>query len=507
MHKIIIILLIFINLALPENCTAQIFPKEDSKLCYRIIGLSFPARASAVKYNIEIATGDYIDESSFEKNITVALYSKTNRVIAEVPYFGCQYTWRVTSVTQNNIKTKSPFYHFSTKITPDVDSAVTRLRVTSVAEKYKDAYVFLDGARVLYDMKGKPVWFLPGTDQPRNQSAYPRDMKLTPQGTITFITGYQPYEISYDGDLLWLYKGNKPGQPIDTFHHEFTRFNNGHYMGMLNKDVLIRLPGFKDSIAKNARDSTRFYKSVLLNTLVEYDAANHLIWQWDGLKHIPHFDLFYFQNATATFDSDLHENAFYFDEKHKVVYISLRNTDQVIKAKYPEGNVLNIYNGRKDAANIPNGLFCGQHSCKVSKEGYLYLFNNNICSEKHTPEIAIFRESAPGKNKLEKIWSYPCTIDDPDMAKEHLSFISGGSVQELPGGELLASMSEPYSKVFIVNRDKKILWSAIPEKYDATLKKWGHPVELYRASIITTQKELEQLIWNSEKNITPGTDL
>ena len=37
------------------------------------------------------------------------------------------------------------------------------------------------------------------------------------------------------------------------------------------------------------------------------------------------------------------------------------------------------------------------------------------------------------------------------------------------------------------------------EKYDAAKQQWMQPVELYRASIITSPKDLENLIWNSEK--------
>ena len=61
--------------------------------------------------------------------------------------------------------------------------------------------------------------------------------------------------------------------------------------------------------------------------------------------------------------------------------------------------------------------------------------------------------------------------------------------------------------MFIVNKDKKELWSAVYEKYNVTTKKWEMPDKtVYRASIITSRKELEQLIWNSEKDAA-GTDL
>lgn len=40
-----------------------------------------------------------------------------------------------------------------------------------------------------------------------------------------------------------------------------------------------------------------------------------------------------------------HENSFFFDDKAKVIYLSLRNINSILKIKYPEGTILQIYNG------------------------------------------------------------------------------------------------------------------------------------------------------------------
>ena len=70
---------------------------------------------------------------------------------------------------------------------------------------------------------------------------------------------------------------------------------------------------------------------------------------------------------------------------------------------------------------------------------------------------------------------------------------------DLPGGDMFACMGNTYGKLFIVSRDKdpakdkKILWSAISEKWNSRTKKWANEGD-YRASIIT-RKELEHFIW------------
>ena len=68
---------------------------------------------------------------------------------------------------------------------------------------------------------------------------------------------------------------------------------------------------------------------------------------------------------------------------------------------------------------------------------------------------------------------------------------------ELPDNSMFVCMGSQFSKVFIVNMDKKILWSAASEKWNAGNNKW-ECIPQYRASMITTRKEMEQLIWNAE---------
>ena len=505
MYKLVVFLFVF-TCSL-NQLYGQVFPKEGSKLYYRIIGFSFPAQTWAVKYGIEIANGNFDTESLFEKSISISVSDKSNKIIAEVPYFGCSYTWRIFFVAKDGAKTKSILYHFSTRISADVDTATTRLRIIKSAEKYKDAYVFLDGTRVLYDMKGKPVWFLPGSDM-ENKEAYPRDLKMTSHHTITFIAGNQPYEITYSGRLLWHYTGNKLNQPIDSFHHEFTHLNNDHYMGMIYDYEYNILTKYKDSVAKNSIDSARFYERVQYSVIKEFDSNNNVIWSWSMKDYSSNSDLRLRQpNDDPSWDHDLHENSFFFDEKNKAVYISCRNISRIIKIKYPEGNVLNTYGTlyKPGITNWGNVLFCNQHSCKVSRKGYLYLFNNNTCHATHIPSVVMMKEPPnvsnkyeAGKNKLEKIWEYRCTIEDSvDVNSEH--FHSGGNVAELPDESMFVSMGRPYCKVFIVGLNKDVLWSAIPERYDDIQKKWSQPHELYRASIITSRKDLEKMIWNSER--------
>jgi len=503
MYRILCIFFLTINLLYTQNCGAQLFPGEGRKLCYRLIGFAFPAQPGAAKYKIEIAVGTYDTEAEFEKKIRTTITSTKNKVIGEVPFFGSAYTWRAVPVMAGNVKINSPLHHFSTKITPDVDTAYSHLRIIKAAKKYKDAYVFVDNTRVLYDMKGHPVWFLPGTDLKVNQTAYPRDLKITPQGSITFMTGGLPYEISYDGNILWHYRGNTNSQYKETFNHEFTRLHNGHYMGLVSVDIYQPLPGFKDSVAHNASDSNRFYDHTQFCAVTEYDEQCNIVWRWNGYDYVRNSDLFLHKQTDKVIDlNDLHENSFYFDEQHKVGYLSFRNISRIIKIKYPEGNVLNTYGTiyKPGVTKMDNGLFCFQHSCRVNQKGNLYLYDNNTCGTSHVPVIEQLQEPSPGSSELKKIWEYPCTLEARDSAMlGNQIFKQGGDVTELSDQSMFVSMGRPYCKLFIVSQDKKELWSAVPETFDKETGKWTELPELYRSSIIASRKDLEKLIWNSEK--------
>src|SRR5580658_815931 len=93
MHRIFILPLLLI--ILPFSLKAQILPKDKSVLNYRVIGFTFPLKDKALNYTLEIASGHYDAEDSFKKNIINTVHNSTNKIIAEVPSFGSQYTWRV----------------------------------------------------------------------------------------------------------------------------------------------------------------------------------------------------------------------------------------------------------------------------------------------------------------------------------------------------------------------------------------------------------------------------
>jgi hypothetical protein len=534
MHKILSVLFFFF--IIPQQLMSQVSPEEGSLLNYRRVGFSFSVKDVIGKYKIEIAKGNYNTEDSFKKNIIQSVYTKTNRIIAEVPAFGSDYTWRIIYLLPKKSAFAGVLHHFSTGYIPGIDTCKIRLRIIKQAVKFKNDFVFVDGSNALYDMKGNPVWYIPVQDRKLKGNVLVRDLKISPQGTITFLLNQHAYEVNYNGDTLWRGPDNGMvnGEDSERYHHELTRLSNGHYMILGTEHV-----SWDHKVIHSADSTTSFEfddqvkpdndiqntKKTPFGTIIEYDEKGNVVWSWKSSKYFMGSDIVNYRPEGKAKVIDVHENAFYFDEQNQYIYVSFRNISRILKIKYPDGNIISSYGEifRPDTPAIGNGLFCEQHGIRRSKDGYLYLYNNNACNDdKSLPTVVIMKEPDSEKGNLVKVWEYECNIDGINvsplmkkafeqrklLAKKNmvrkswkgtlLHVTSGGNVIEMPDHSLFVCMNTQYSKIFIVNRDKKILWSAVPEKWNPGNNEWYITYDQYRASIVTP-KELDNLIWNAEQ--------
>ncbi len=508
MNKLLLSILIIILHA--GGSYAQVLPKQDSKLNYRLIGFSFPTEKVRGSFTVEIAAGRYISADSFSRHIIQSVETKSGKVVAEVPAFGKEYTWRFTSATKGPGK----LYHFSTLNGPSADTSKVRLRILKKAERYEDGYVFLDGNAVLYDMKGNPVWFLPNNFETVKSNEHSehdghnhgghshaaggikdlRDMKITSRGTITFINDDMPYEISYSGEILW--KGTDTGYVSkdneEHYHHEVNRLSNGHYMVLGDEFAQSKL--FSDSSGKNGGGYIPL-KMTKFGTVIEYDEKGKVVWSWKSSGHYKDKQLYNTRKPNGVTENTIHENSFYFDEKNKMLYVGFKHISQILKIKYPEGKIVAVYGNVYKKGDETSSLFCEQHSCKLTKDGYLLVYNNNMCNWEETPKIVMLKEPDDKNKQMTKVWEYETTQEVTSiLAPEKPYKTMGGNALELPDESLFISMCTPYANVFILDKDKQIKWNAVPEKWDGGAKKWI-AIPQYRGSIITDRKKMEQLIW------------
>jgi len=491
---------------------AQVLPKEGSEVNYRIIGFSVPTKSDAQDYYLQVANGHYRFVDSFSRNIIFSTHARKNKTIAEVPSFGTEYTWRISYCVNGKDTIYGELHHFRTGESDFTDSTKTRMRIMKHSQKYSADYVFLDCAKALYDMNGKPVWYLP---EAMGYETEPIDLKNTNFGTITFICNEQIFEVNYNGDTLWSGPddGKVNGEKREHYHHEFTRLESGNYMALGMQYVPSETrdqAAMTNNRAGNANQDTP-KPQLFFGTLAEYDAKGNLVWSWKASEHFMNSE-YVNDKSYSENNAVLHENSFYFDERNRAIYISCKDLGMIVKVKYPEGNVLACYGHQihNGIAPVENGMFCGQHSVRETQEGYLSVYNNRGCGPARVLPSVVLLEEPKGKGNVKKIWEYICTadgLDIGDVLTRHVENLKGkplsggqtvgGGAMELPDRSVFVAMGGPFCKLLIVSREKKELWSALPEKWDADEKKWK-AYGRYRASVIS-RADLEQLIWTAEK--------
>jgi hypothetical protein len=481
-----------VTILLPLSLLAQIYPKEGAELNYRIVGFRFAPKPSANSYTLEVASGTQTSDAGFDKSIIKSLKTTTSKLVVELPSFGAAYTWRIVYKHAGGRTQTSPLHHFTVGSIPETDTNRFRLSVTTAARTYKDGFVFLDGNKVLYNMKGEPVWYLP---QVEGRVLAPRDLKLTTYGTITLLEG-----VNYDGHVLWKApnNGRVNGMDREYYHHEFTRLSNGHYMVLGNEMLHCSMNG-DSTFVIDFNDKLSNPRSFFA-TLIEYDNDGAPLWVWRSSKYFSTSDLVHYKSPQHSVMVDLHENSFYFDEAEHSIYLSTKYLNRIVKIKYPEGTVTATY-GRiftDGSTDLNNEKYCAQHSVRKAKDGGILLFNNNVCLPGKYPTVEKLVKM-PKDGGLKKVWEYTCSSDVSNPSE----FPSGGNVLELPDSSIFVSTAAPDSRVFIVNTNKEIQWSATAEMWNDGMQKW-QPAGQYRASFVASENELEKLIWNSGTKEQPA---
>ena len=474
---------------------AQIHPFNNDTINYRLAGFSVPANNKADFYKLQVANGVINNNSDFSANIIIDSIYTQNNMLTLLPEYGKSYTWRVEYL--NNIKRtqeSSPLYHVTTGYAAITDTAINRMNIVQHAEHHTGLMVFIDQSKALYNLNGEVMWYLPPIKGISPRHLPIRDLKITPFGTLTFLAAGNLYEVDYDGNLLWTSAKTTNSQGLDsfdTYHHEFTRLSNGHYMAAGNEHVLI--PLYIDSAEAIKRHIPMMHvengivsRQVPLGTLEEFDEKGNIVWRWESSKYIKDDSLFFKRLPVSPDDVTPYMNSFYLDEKENVIYISFKNAHHVIKISYPDGALLASYYGLSETPP----LFAGQHAARLNNAGNLVIFNNNRKGDVHnSPDhISYLTELKEENGKVKKIWEFSCKIDS--FAKSGTS--TGGNILQMQDGCYLACVGST-GRVFIVNEHKKMIWNAILQKKDERNVWW--PDEGYRTSPLQEPEQIEKLIF------------
>lgn len=383
--------------------------------------------------------------------------------------FGRQYQWSYTAIKNGKKVFQSPSYSFRVEGHPLVDTNLFRYRVSlPKLQSYQDNLIFIDHLGVAVNRQGQPVWYMPFDSFDLVGPPKYRNLQITPSGSFIFLRGNDCTEKDIQGQLLWT--GPNDGAvslaPTEFYHHDFAKDANGHYM--VGSYQYVEMPNLKDPAVTS---------KVRYNTVIQYDASGKVVWQWNEKDHVRPEVVFAGAAPGEVAVPGTHWNGFSCNDKAGVCVFSFRNNSSLLVIEKATGNVLCTLEGEKAK---PGGIaFAAQHSPVFLPNGDLLFYNNNVKAQPDSGQLVFPKILQLHFDKqyrsVQKVWEYECRL------KDYPEGLAGkeGFANLLPNGHILICLGGG-SKIWEVDRAKKIVWEMDTEAYDAKTQAWK-PFSNYRS--------------------------
>ncbi len=444
----------------------------------------------ATEYRFYVCEGNDEDYAIINTKAFARVASKTPEATVFLTGFFKFFSW--FSVAKVGTQWQySGIKHCTLNGVRKVDLGTFRLNVKTNKLDDQKRFVVSDVNKVIYDMTGRPIWYLP-------VEGGIRDLKISPLGLLTGLEGDVAQAYNSSGEVVWRApeSSGRQGKIIERYHHEIIQRKNGNFVVMSIEPVILEwlkdksgkttLVRSKEKELAPGYDSLRYTKTGF-GTLIEYTKAGKVVWYWSSANY--YLSLPGFKSLPPGAIVDVHENAFFFDEGTRKVYVNAKGASDILKIDYPSGRIIAHYGDGygKNKQFDKYKMFCDQHGIKRFSDGNIYVFNNNLCSEPGIAKVSGFEEANAATGQLKKVWEYEYT-GLPDSSK-YVKSTNGGCVQDAGKGALFACYGVPLSSMFIVGKNKELLWDAMLEKKDKPDAEWTQNGE-YRAYLIQTEAEL-----------------
>lgn len=436
-------------------------PPQGDTLNYTNILFSFPQQNHAENYLIEISEAPTFSQKTLvETDINAHLVSSFN--------FGKNYFWHYAAIdAKGNSLGWSDTFSFVIGSNPYTNNEFFRYQGKKKdRSKAKPGVLFMDYGRVAVNRAGKVIWYL--LDYPFLQgNELVRDIKLTPEGTITGLIDSVACEMDLNGTILWRAPDNGMlnGEKSENYHHDLKKLPSGNYM-VLGTDMVSRIiPGTSDSI------------EVGFGTVIEYDVFGNIVWSWNSNTYFTDKDLFSKRRRDGSYDVMTHMNAFSTDGKHVVV--GFRDLSRIVVIDKNTAKVTESY-GAKGLYSEPHsgiGLFRRQHDATVLRDGnYAVVNNDSIMDPSVVSSLVIFSPISKTNPVSKKVFEFKFDFDTLTNGKTPKM----GNLQELDNGNILINMGG-LNRCIEITRSGEVVWDMFMEKYDSLHKRWT-PFPQYRVS-------------------------
>ena len=445
---------------------SDILPKDKSMVNYTSVYFEEEYIALAKEYLLVVDS----DSTNFTLN------NPSKKVSSALPAFridglkwNTHYYWKIIAYDKNHRQLNTSKLHQFTilkQMAAFVDSILIDVKVNKNG-KHAGGLICIDYTRSIYNRSGEAVWTLPFIQGCVDERTQIRDLKITQDNTITFLTDNFPLEIDFKGTILW--KAPFPyvfeGDTI-IYHHDFRKTPRGTYMVLGNKKINRRALG---DLMKNVRlepeteiiDSV-LYKKTLMTVLLEFNAKGDLIWFWDANTYITDADLNQRRTQSGFPELTTHSNAFSENAKGDKVYVGFRDLSRIVKIDKKTKSVEMSYGSITQNSNEKTSardLFKRQHDATITDRNTLLIFNNNNpgIGDLTTPyfsSVLELKEDAKDKDPP-VIWNFDLNFDNLSDGKS----MTGGNVVELPNSNLLICAGT-LNRISEVTKGKEIVWDA-----------------------------------------------
>lgn len=445
----------------PQISNSPYKPEPGSVLNHTQIMFEYPEVANTSKYKVVVTELTFLTgKPDTIRKIVVQQTDATTATLVKGLKFSRLYEWyyKATDAAGKELF-RSPKKMFSIVNSSYADKSKNRVTIKKTYEN-APGLVTLDFMHCITDRAGNVVWALPDVANTLSESHLIRDIRVSPQGTITFLSQQNIFELNVDGKILW--KGPEVGKPgAENYHHDFRRLPSGNYMVLGNETMVRRNPATNDTA------------SVRYGTIVEYGFYGKPVWEWSSKKYFTDQDFFNARDESGKTGGGLHLNAFSVDAKGEFIYAGFRNMNCILKIEKKTGAVVADY----------RGPFWHQHDANVLPNGSIALFNNDSVADPAITSSAMIISPNPPEAEVATLpvtWKFDCkNIPGSDGKSAKM-----GSVDLLPNGNYLINTGN-IASVVEVAKDKTILWDARPESWSKERQQWT-PGKQYRAHYVSS---------------------
>lgn len=442
---------------LGKNVLSQTIPLNKATLHYTQILFEYHEIKNTSYYKIFISSKDSIfNEETSERSV---IDSSTATIISHFK-FGKSYYWFVNAYDKNDsLIHKSKTFCFSTLNSIFSDSTAYKVSVLKNTFKNEREIIWLDYMHSAINRKGEVIWFIPNI----NPDEQCRDLKMAPDGSITYLTSENAININYKGDVLWQISG-KQNSEINSisYHHDFTLTKNGNYYLLGNRYEKTKLPF--------TSDTTQY--SIEIGLILEYNSKGDLIWVWDAKNYLSLEEFSYNRKTSHNDDITAHLNALGVDSNETYIYAGFRDISRIIKINKKTKQVVAAYGSVIDSSKkeklYGQNFFRKQHDANILKNNTIAVLNNNSESKKNNvSSVVIFNQYSKNNPNPKIIWEFRLDFDTLSSGKS----FKMGNVTQLKNGNLLICEGA-INRIIEVNPNKEILWDAFIEKYSSGEKKF-----------------------------------